>query len=675
MPPSEAFVFVAGGTVQAGGGVYLERAADRAVLEHCRAGDFTYILTSRQMGKSSMMIRTAERLAQEDTLPVIIDLTELGTQTTPEQWYKGFLFAVQDQLGLGVDASSWWNGQPQHSFAHRFTRYLREVALAQRHERIVLFVDEIDTTLRLGFTDDFFAAIRFMYQNRAADAELERLSFVLIGVATPGDLIKDGARTPFNIGYRVELTDFTEEEAEPLMRHLNVPPSLARNLLKWILAWTGGHPYLTLRVVRSLAESLPARLSRAELDARVSELFLGQNGESDSNLQFVRDMLTRKAFDREAVLRTYLDIRSGAAVPDNEQDQVQSWLKLSGVVCRDGGMLRVRNAVYETVFDEAWAAQHLNLLRVNWRQRLTHAVSSLLVLVSGLLALTTLITIPLAMYAWRQKANAEESAEKAHAELNTLVRMKQIERGEYSANERKSAADDADPLVLREVAKTVLAESAQLTVDRDAALQKVRALEQQVRALEQQKSQVGLENARLADRLSLAQPDVDMPKVEGMSQNAAKKHLEGLRLTVRVEGQNSTGSGGTVLRQWPPAGTKVARGAMVELAVSDGNARVNSDRIEGIATDASGKFTKKLSPGVYEIRFEATGFATEVYPNIALSASVGAKIDVRLKAEPGLTMTHTNGKFQSAHGGFVEGTVFDPSGKGIPNIIVTFIRN
>ena len=75
----EEFVFVAGGTVQAGGGVYLERAADREVLEHCRAGKFTYILTSRQMGKSSLMIRTAERLASEGTLPVIIDLTELGT--------------------------------------------------------------------------------------------------------------------------------------------------------------------------------------------------------------------------------------------------------------------------------------------------------------------------------------------------------------------------------------------------------------------------------------------------------------------------------------------------------------------------------------------------------------------------------------------------------------------
>ena len=105
-------------------------------------------------------------------------------------------------------------------FAHRLSRYLREVALAERGERLVIFVDEIDTTLRLGFTDDFFAAIRFLYQNRAADPALERLSFVLIGVATPGDLIKDTARTPFNIGQRIDLTDFTLDEAAGLANHL-----------------------------------------------------------------------------------------------------------------------------------------------------------------------------------------------------------------------------------------------------------------------------------------------------------------------------------------------------------------------------------------------------------------------------------------------------------------------
>jgi AAA-like domain len=464
----EAFAFVAGGTVQAGGGVYIERTADRTLIEHCRAGDFTYILTSRQMGKSSLMIRTAERLAEEGARPVIIDLTEFGAQTTAEQWYKGLLFALQDQLGLCTSVSDWWPAQPDHAFGHRFTRYLREVALAERTERLVVFVDEIDTTLRLDFTDDFFAAIRFLYQNRAADTTLHRLSFVLIGVATPGDLIKDPARTPFNIAHRIELTDFTLAEACALVEHLHVPEQVGKDVIGWILRWTGGHPYLTLRAVRALAESPPPAWTAETVDESIRTLFLDSGGETDSNLQFVRDMLTKKAFDREAVLGTYLDVRRGRRVRDKELDQVTSWLKLSGIVSsRQSGqsnerLLRVRNAVYEQVFDERWTRTHLQL-NVNWRRRLVRLAEALLVL-------TVLLTIPLALYAWRQKANAEYQTQQAQLERDEAERQRVIAENSLSAT--TAALETAQKLVdeLKRVNPgSALAISAEITREREEA--------------------------------------------------------------------------------------------------------------------------------------------------------------------------------------------------------------
>jgi hypothetical protein len=418
MNRAEAFAFVAGGTVQAGNGVYLERRADRELLEHCRAGDFSYILTSRQMGKSSLMIRTAERLAAEGVRPVIVDLTEFGAQTTAEQWYKGFLTSVHDQLSLKTSFSDWWNARADHTFGQRFTQYLREVALVERTERVVIFVDEIDTTLRLDFTDDFFTAIRFLYQNRAADPALERLSFVLIGVATPGDLIKDAARTPFNIGHGIELTDFTLEEAWAVTRHLPMPEATGREVIGWTHRWTGGHPYLTLRTLRSLAEAAPAEWTKEAVDQRVRALFLDERAETDSNLQFVRDMLTKTAFNREAVLSTYLRIRRGDQVPDKELDQVTSWLKLSGVVVRRSGLLKVRNTIYEQVFDERWAREHARL-HVDWRRRLTRVAAVLLVMV-------VLVTIPLATYAWRQKTEAESRAREAQSERDEAQRQREI---------------------------------------------------------------------------------------------------------------------------------------------------------------------------------------------------------------------------------------------------------
>ncbi len=561
MTRPEAFAFVAGGTVQAGNGVYVERAADADLLAHCRVGDFTYVLTSRQMGKSSLMIRTAERLTAEDAHPIIIDLTEFGAQTTAEQWYRGLLVAVQDSLNLETRVSDWWPMQRGDGYAHRFTRYLREVALAQCSKRLVLFIDEIDTTLRLDFTDDFFAAIRFLYQNRATEPDLQRLSFVLIGVATPGDLIKDAARTPFNVGHRIELTDFTLDEASALVSHLPVPAPVGRDLIARILRWTGGHPYLTLRLVRSLVETPPKELSEAAVSDRVTALFLGAQGESDSNLQFVRDMLTRKAFDREAVLRTYRDVRRGGPVKDRELDQVSSWLKLSGIVRRSDGMLRVRNAIYEQVFDERWAADHLEL-NLNWRRRLTRVAAVLL-------AVTALVTIPLAIFAWQQKIQAEYQAQEAS------VQRREAERQRDEAQRQRLIAEHS----LRDTT-TALATAQQALDELQRYNPKTAA------ALSAQVSRAR-EDAN-ALRSSGSVPTAVVPKVTGLTREAAQRQLTqaGFRLD-RVIAQQAPAPAGTVLGQSPGAGTRATRGAAIVILVAAGTgdpvmAALPSEVVDGV---------------------------------------------------------------------------------------------
>lgn len=49
-----------------------------------------------------------------------------------------------------------------------------------------------------------------------------RLAFCLLGVASPSDLTGDPRTTPFNVGLRIELADFTEAEAAPLAISLMV---------------------------------------------------------------------------------------------------------------------------------------------------------------------------------------------------------------------------------------------------------------------------------------------------------------------------------------------------------------------------------------------------------------------------------------------------------------------
>lgn len=225
-------VYTVGGTVQAGGGLYIPRDADEELLELCKAGTFAYVLSSRQVGKSSLMVGTAERLIAEGIRPVIIDLTQIGVQLTPEPWYFGLITTIADELELDADIVSWWQSHSDIGVTQRFTRFFEDVLLSEVKGKVIVFVDEIDTTLSLDFTDDFFAAIRYLYNARANVPELERLSFVLIGVATPSDLMSDPNRTPFNIGQKVELVDFTFEQALPLSDGLGPDEENAGDVLR-----------------------------------------------------------------------------------------------------------------------------------------------------------------------------------------------------------------------------------------------------------------------------------------------------------------------------------------------------------------------------------------------------------------------------------------------------------
>jgi len=223
---SDRVIYTVGGTVQAGGGTYISRDADEELLRLCRSGEFCYVLTARQMGKSSLMVATREHLAAEGIRSVEIDLTEMGSKLsglTAEQWYLGLMDLIIDQLDLDVDYMAWWDERAHLGPTQRLSQFLRQVVLERVSEPVVIFIDEIESTLKLDFTDDFFAAIRACYNARARDPVFKRLSFVLLGVATPSDLISDPQRTPFNIGRRMDLTDFTNREAIPLAAGLDLP--------------------------------------------------------------------------------------------------------------------------------------------------------------------------------------------------------------------------------------------------------------------------------------------------------------------------------------------------------------------------------------------------------------------------------------------------------------------
>src|SRR5713226_1883790 len=109
--------YVAGGTLRQDAPSYVERQADKDLFEGLQRGEFCYVLTSRQMGKSSLMVHTAARLRAEGVAVVVLDLTAVGQNLSAEQWYGGLLRRVGLQLdpsgGLEEELDDLWFEQAE----------------------------------------------------------------------------------------------------------------------------------------------------------------------------------------------------------------------------------------------------------------------------------------------------------------------------------------------------------------------------------------------------------------------------------------------------------------------------------------------------------------------------------------------------------------------------------
>jgi hypothetical protein len=358
--------YITGGTLQHDASCYVPRRADNEVRDGLLQSEFCYVLTSRQMGKSSLMVRATTRLREAAITVVALDLTAIGLNLTPEQWYDGLLLRMGAQLRLEDELEAYWTERQRLGPVQRLFSALRDVVLARRPGQVVLFIDEVDTVRSLPFsTDEFFAAIRECYNRRPEDPELNRLTFCLLGVATPSELIRNTRTTPFNIGRRIELTDFSAAEAGPLAAGLAPDPAAARELLDRILFWTNGHPYLTQRLCRSVAElrlELPPNASPdlSCVDAQCERHFLSPRArEQDDNLLFVRERLLRTEADLGLLLGTYEQVLEGERVPDDETNDLINQLRLAGIVDVAEGYLHMRNRIYARVFDQAWVAANL----------------------------------------------------------------------------------------------------------------------------------------------------------------------------------------------------------------------------------------------------------------------------------------------------------------------------
>ena len=199
---------------------------------------------------------------------------------------------------------------------------------------------------------------------------------------------------------------------------------------------------------RSLTQSLCAAIAEdasirdaAGVDRVVAALFFDAKArECNPNLSDVSNRILSSYLDpaqrdehRSAILDLYGKvIRGRPPVPDDDTNRLVALLKLAGITRSDEGRLRVRNRIYERVFDKAWIEHsmpdaEIRRQRVAFRRGVqrTIAIAGAIVAV---MAVLVAFAIRMSIEASRNAMAARSSAADANANSD------RAERTAYAAN-------------------------------------------------------------------------------------------------------------------------------------------------------------------------------------------------------------------------------------------------
>jgi len=371
-PPQEErgeSFYVVGGPVQPRRGCYIQRTADKQLVDKLREGEYCHVFAAPQTGKSSLVARTARELRRQGFVTAVVDLSQtIGRDRESEagRWYYGIAYRIVRDLRLPVDLQHWWQEKKPLSALQRITEFFWEVVLANTRSPVVILLDQIEAVTGLEYAADLFHAVHASHDARAAEPDYERLSFALFGTVLPGDPTAKSGTSLLEIGRRIDLNDFTFEEARPLCREIGLESGDAERALYRIFYWTGGQPYLTQKLCRAIARSPGSVNSDDDVDDFVSSrFFLGNAPQNEPNLRRIRASAEEGSAIAHSALRLYRRVRKGRKIRYDRHQPEHEWLRILGLAATSaGGLLQPRNRIYTEVFTSRWVR---HVVPFNWR--------------------------------------------------------------------------------------------------------------------------------------------------------------------------------------------------------------------------------------------------------------------------------------------------------------------
>lgn len=317
---------------------YVPRRTDAEFHRALQRGDSIVLLRGpRQTGKTSLMARGLQEASAAGARVVLTDLRALaGTKMDRlDTFFFALAESLADQLGLPVRPHDLWD--PDRGSSMSLRRYLRQEVLARTIQPLVWAIDEVDRLFSCSYSPDVFGLFRSWHNERALAlaGPWHRLTLALAYSTESHAFVGDLNQSPFNVGTRLELEDFTPEQVADLNRRYGAP--LPDHDLPRFMALLGGHPLLTRRALHETARRgvrLPATDSEA---AR-------EDGPFGDHLRRLGQLLASDAELAEAleqVLRAH-------RCPDEQRFYR---LRSAGILCGEGcATARLRCELYRHYF-------------------------------------------------------------------------------------------------------------------------------------------------------------------------------------------------------------------------------------------------------------------------------------------------------------------------------------
>ena len=233
------------GTMDRQSAFYVERQYDLIALKTIKEQGVTITIKgSRQIGKSSLLIRTIEAARSVGKRVAFLDfqLFEQTALSNAELFFRQFATWVTDKLELTnkVGHNNHWKAHLGNSQC--CTDYMECYLLKELGQPLVLAMDEVERLFGTDFRSDFFGMLRSWHNNRAINPIWKQLDLALVTSTQPYLLIDNLNQSPFNVGQVMQLEDFTPAQVADLNQRHNSPfnPQELQQLIELL----NGHPYL-----------------------------------------------------------------------------------------------------------------------------------------------------------------------------------------------------------------------------------------------------------------------------------------------------------------------------------------------------------------------------------------------------------------------------------------------